>query len=78
MNVSLRTIQRVENLGVASPETVMALAQSLDVEQSEFVDLNSDQKSKFMPKSDFALRILLIATLLVGVFSGFILNYWLG
>lgn len=37
-DVSLRTIQRVETLGVASPETVLSLCAVLDIAQDDILE----------------------------------------
>ena len=69
-NLSLRTVQRVEKLGVASPETAMDMAAALDVDQTD-LHLSADiHITKYLPKSVFGLISLIITVLIIGVVSG--------
>ncbi|PCJ33679.1 MAG: transcriptional regulator [Alphaproteobacteria bacterium] len=74
-DVNLRTIQRVETLGVAAPETVLALASVLEVEQSQIILAPRADLPRLMPKTDRGIAILSIFTTLIGVVIGFLLTF---
>ncbi|QDE29171.1 helix-turn-helix transcriptional regulator [Paremcibacter congregatus] len=76
-DISLRTIQRVENLGVASSETVMALAAALDIEQASLLPKAQDAIPFFIPKSPKGIFILVLGALMVGAMLGAYLANWL-
>jgi len=77
-SVNLRTIQRVESLGVAAPETIMALAAILEVEQSQIVIDPLVNRPGFMPKTDRGITLLSIFATIIGVIIGFLLASLIG
>lgn len=75
-DISLRTIQRVENLGVASTETVMALAAVLGVDQTSLLPQSENERSRFLPKSDVGLMLLILSMTFIGALIGAFLTFW--
>ena len=75
--VNLRTIQRVETMGAAAPETVMALAATLEVDQSALIVDPESHRPYFMPKTDLGVMLLILATTFVGATIGSLLTIWM-
>ena len=75
--VNLRTIQRVENTDNASPETVMALAASLEIEKEKFLREFEPKLARILPKSDIGVLILFACTSFLGVVVGVFMTFWL-
>lgn len=67
-NLSLRTVQRVENRSVASQETVSALSAVLEIPRAELISLHPAQPGPVMAGSRSGL--LLAATALLGAVLG--------
>ncbi len=67
-NLSLRTVQRVENLSVASHETVSALSAVLEIPRAELISLHPAQPGPVMAGRRSGL--LLAATALLGAVLG--------
>ncbi|VAW02042.1 transcriptional regulator, XRE family [hydrothermal vent metagenome] len=76
-DVSLRTIQRVENMGVAAPETVMALSSTLEADQSALVVDPESRRPYFMPKTDLGVILLIFFTTFIGSVVGSLMTIWL-
>ncbi|WP_258872199.1 XRE family transcriptional regulator [Thalassotalea euphylliae] len=65
--LSLRTIQRVENNGTGSPETIKALASCLEIKLSELFHSESEKTKSYFKAKGTAL-LSLIVTLGSGLF----------
>lgn len=79
-DLSLRTVQRVENQSVASHETISALSAVLEIPRSELLALNSNQPRP--AAAERSMGRLLSATVLLGAALGsgitLFLMLWLG
>lgn len=73
-DVSLRTIQRTENLGAASNETTMALAASFVIEIADLTrgadPLQPSSGMKFFPKTQIGMLFLVLSTAFIGSILG--------
>ena len=76
-DVNLRTIQRIEAIGVAAPETVMSLAATLEVNQSDLIIDPDTHRPFIMPKTDLGLILLILFTTFIGSILGSLLTFWL-
>ena len=73
-DVSLRTIQRTENLGAASMETAMALAASFEI---DVADLTKGAElpplsaaANFLPKTQMGMLFVVLCTAFMGSILG--------
>jgi transcriptional regulator with XRE-family HTH domain len=76
-DVNLRTIQRVENLGVASPETMMALASVFDVDKNQLIKKIKVPHFVLNFKSDWTALLFIISIAFLGGISGALIGIWL-
>lgn len=67
-DLSLRTVQRVENQSVASNETVSALSSVLEIPRSELLTLDPEQPEQ--RAAERRMRLLLPAAVAIGVLMG--------
>ena len=67
-NLSLRTVQRVENQSVASQETISALSAVLEIPRTELMTLNPGQPG--YAAAERGMGRLLAATALLGAALG--------
>ncbi|MBU6211827.1 MAG: helix-turn-helix domain-containing protein [Gammaproteobacteria bacterium] len=67
-NLSLRTVQRVENQSVASNETVSALSAVLEIPRTELMTLNANQLGQ--TEAERSMGRLLAAMVLLGAALG--------
>ena len=68
--LSLRTIQRVENLGTASSETVLALQGAMDISLKQIDSLSERKPSSHFIDSRIGLLLLVLATSFFGALCG--------
>ena len=68
--LSLRTVQRVENLGVASSETLLALQATLETGLEEAESISKETPATPLINSPIALAGLLFATSFFGALCG--------
>lgn len=74
-DVSPRTIQRVENHGIASQESVSALSAAFDIERSALIELPQPRAAgKILPRRFFWL---LVASAGAGATTGALLTWLL-
>lgn len=76
-DVNLRTIQRVENLGVASHETVMAICVAFDIEHSKIVRMEEIQSFNYLPKTELGMLTLILVVLSFGAICGSFFTFWI-
>ncbi len=73
-DVSLRTIQRTENLGAASMETVMALAASFEIDVADLTKGAEPQQlstaENFLPKTQIGMLFVILCTAFMGSILG--------
>lgn len=76
-DLSLRTVQRVENLGAASPETMLALQSALESPLQPDDSNSEEEPITPLIQSPFALAALLFGTSFLGALLGAGLTLWL-
>lgn len=67
--VNLRTIQRIENKGSASLETIMALCVALEVQREKLFSVPSIEEVEGLPQGSNR-SMALVLTFIVGLASG--------
>lgn len=68
--LSLRTVQRVENLGTASSETLLALQGTLDISLNEIDSRSETKPPSLLFDSRIGLLLLVLATSFFGALCG--------
>ena len=75
-SLSLRTVQRVEKLGVASMESVNALCSVFDVERSDLLTENVTDALKFSQNQlSIRTKLAFLSFFLFGVLVGSVIAY---
>jgi len=77
--VSLRTIQRIEKSGVASPESVMSICAAYDLQTSDIIeddDLTNDITTPFMRMVNYKIDHVIIKATCIAFVLAFIMAYF--